>query len=121
MDRNIGDKIKYLRQRKSLSQYALAKKAGIAQSTLSYIEKNAKQPRFDTLQALCAALDVTIFELLIYGEDTSPRRFFEEGRAMPALSCSARDFERYLYWLYVNAEGSSPENTLAVCESENPI
>jgi transcriptional regulator with XRE-family HTH domain len=121
MSKNIGDKIKYIRQQKNLSQYTLAKKAGVAQSTLSYIEKGAKQPRFETLQALCIALGVTVFELLACGEDRAPTRFFEEQREASAISLNAQDFERYLYLLYLRDEGLSAERTLFVCESEISI
>jgi transcriptional regulator with XRE-family HTH domain len=121
MNKNIGDKIKYMRQQKKLSQYTLAKKAGVAQSTLSYIEKGAKRPRFETQQAICAALGVTVFALLTCSEDTRPTRFFKEASAEPAAPCCAGNFERHLYRLYLDGEGPSVANALSVCESEIPI
>ena len=121
MNRNIGDKIKYMRQRKNLSQYALAKKAGVAQSTLSYIEKGAKQPRFDTLRALCAALDITMLEFLTCNEDVSTTRFFREEHPEPAYFINAGDFERYLYQMVISEDELPAVHALSVCESESLI
>ena len=116
MSRNIGDKIKYVRQQKHMTQCELARMAGVAQSTLSYIEKGGKKPRFETLRALCRALNVTMLELLVSGEDTKPGRFLREERATEMASCSARDFERYLYRLYL-LDKELPAVASSVCES----
>jgi len=68
---NIGEQIKTARERARLSQGALAKKAGIAQSTLSYIEKGEKSPTMDTVVAICEGLSISVLELLIIGEPES--------------------------------------------------
>lgn len=53
------------RVKRGLSQNQLAKLAGIPQSVLSDIEGGkTKAPRIDTLQAIAAALGVTVSELL---------------------------------------------------------
>lgn len=126
MGRNIGEKIRFMRKQKNITQYALAKKAGVAQSTLSYIEKGSKIPRFDTFHALCRALDTTILELLSCGEDINPTRFFNEtpGLKRPALCAGAKpapadmdDFERFMYLSYLG-EKDKTAGALSVCESE---
>jgi len=116
MSKNIGDKIKTLRQQRGFSQYALAKKAGVSQSTLSYIEKGAKTPRFETLQALCRAMDVTLLDLLVCGEPIHPTRFLKEKEASgPVLTTG---FEQYLYLLLLGKEPSPAICISSACESE---
>lgn len=63
----VGEKVKKYRKEKNLSQNALAKKAGIAQSALSAIESNVKNPSAVTVELLARALGCTTAELL--GED----------------------------------------------------
>jgi transcriptional regulator with XRE-family HTH domain len=71
MSIDIGEKIKNLRISNGMSQNTLAKKAGIAQSTLSYVENGCKQPKFETLQSVCQGLGISVFELLAYNEIAS--------------------------------------------------
>ncbi len=71
MNIDIGDKIKNMRICKGMSQNTLAKKSGIAQSTLSYVESGCKQPKFETLQSVCRGLGIGVFELLAYDGITS--------------------------------------------------
>ncbi|MBQ9211688.1 MAG: helix-turn-helix transcriptional regulator [Clostridia bacterium] len=52
----VGENIRYLRQKQRLSQKALAKAAGISQSTLSAIESNHQNPSVYTLRELSSAL-----------------------------------------------------------------
>ena len=57
--------IKQLRRKLGLSQTELARRAGIRQGVLSYIESGrTKHPRVDTLAAIAAALGVRIEDLL---------------------------------------------------------
>lgn len=78
----IGKKVRSIRQANGISQIALAKKAGIAQSTLSYIENGKKSPQFDTLAAICKALDISILELLTYNEPDISFKLFQQNPAL---------------------------------------
>jgi transcriptional regulator with XRE-family HTH domain len=60
----VGENIKRIREEKNFSQNALAKKAGIAQSALSAIENNVKNPSSVTLELLAGALECTVAELI---------------------------------------------------------
>ncbi len=56
--------IKELRERKGLTQTELARRAGIRQGVLSYIESGrTKNPRIDTLSAIAAVLKVPVEKL----------------------------------------------------------
>jgi putative transcriptional regulator len=52
-----------LREKRSLSQYALAKKVGIAQSHLQGIERGETEPRIRLAMRLAEALGVSVREL----------------------------------------------------------
>ncbi len=117
MNKDIGEKIRDMRQQKGLTQLELARKAKVAQSTLSYIEKGAKTPRFETLNALCSAMGITLFELLTFGEPTHPTRFLQEN----AGSAPAGSFEHYLYRLLLGKEPQPAVCTSSACESENSV
>lgn len=60
----VGENIKEKRKEKYLSQNQLAKRAGIAQATLSAIESSTKSPAVDTVEKLAAALECPMSELL---------------------------------------------------------
>ena len=75
---DIGGKIQKIRISKGITQSTLSKKTGVAQSTLCYIENGDKHPHFDTLSSVCKGLDISVFELLSYGEKKSSTKMFEE-------------------------------------------
>lgn len=54
----IGDNLKRFRQREALTQAELAEKAGIAEVTLSRIERNVADPHMSTIRKLARELDV---------------------------------------------------------------
>ena len=65
------------RKKRGMSQAELARKAGVPQGVISYIEcGRTKHPRIDTLQAIAAALQCTVDELLQGGAE------HEAGRAV---------------------------------------
>jgi len=57
--------IRELRKKRGISQNELARRSGVKQSVLSYIESGrTKHPRIDTLAAIAAALEVPIEALM---------------------------------------------------------
>lgn len=78
MNKEIGTKIRKLRELRHITQFELSQKAGIAQSTLSYIENGKKAPQFDTLCAICHGLGISVFELFSYDVLKSSKKFFEQ-------------------------------------------
>ncbi|MGD2251502.1 MAG: XRE family transcriptional regulator [Anaerolineales bacterium] len=57
---NVGQKIRRLRERKNLSQQAMAELSGISRNTLSLIERGQSSPTVGTLKRLADALNVDI-------------------------------------------------------------
>lgn len=67
---DFGARIKQLREAAGLSQNELARRAGLAQSGLSYLESGAKGPSIDTLLRICSALGLSLSQFL--GEEDNP-------------------------------------------------
>lgn len=61
---NIGLAIKSIRKKLSITQYELAEKCGISQTSLSQIETGVKRPSHKTLDKICLVLDIP--ESIIY-------------------------------------------------------
>ncbi|MEW6663032.1 MAG: helix-turn-helix domain-containing protein [Bacillota bacterium] len=60
-------KLKELREQKELSQQGLARKAGVAQSSIHYIETGQKSPTIKVLAKIAAALNVNVSDLIESG------------------------------------------------------
>ena len=61
----LGTVLKQLREKRGLTQQALAKRAGIAQGYLSELEAGReKNPGIETLRKLAKALKVSLIELV---------------------------------------------------------
>jgi transcriptional regulator with XRE-family HTH domain len=54
----FAEKLKALRERKGVSQYALAKLTGLSKQGLSRLELGEREPTWTTVQLLSLALDV---------------------------------------------------------------
>ena len=112
---DIGSKILKKRQELHLTQSALAKKAGIAHSTLSYIEQGKKRPQFNTMSAICRVLGISVLELLTFDEQLATRKMFEETMAAQGFQLPADQpgekslrllaFEKHLYAMYIARPG----------------
>ena len=60
-----GEKLKRFRRGQTMTQLELAKKSGVAQSTIAQLESGVrKTPHPGTLRKLADALDVSPYELL---------------------------------------------------------
>ena len=66
--KTLGENIKKVRKECKLSQEDLAHLTGIAQSTLSYMEKGTKSPTTDTLIMICNGLSISLLDLLMMDE-----------------------------------------------------
>lgn len=66
----VGNNIRNLRERKGLTQYELAERAGVTQSHISLCENGAKMPSVKLCQRLAAVFDCPLSSVL----DTSNER-----------------------------------------------
>ena len=61
----IGERIKSAREESGMTQAELGKKVGVSGVAIMRYEKNQRQPRFETLQRIAAALEVHTSQLLV--------------------------------------------------------
>ncbi|MES2701209.1 MAG: helix-turn-helix transcriptional regulator [Bacteroidota bacterium] len=61
---NIGSAIKSIRKKLSITQYELAERCNLSQTSLSQIETGVKRPSQRTINRVCAVLDIP--ESIIY-------------------------------------------------------
>jgi transcriptional regulator with XRE-family HTH domain/tetratricopeptide (TPR) repeat protein len=99
MAATLGENIRAIRHRKALTQEALAEKAKLKKLTLRQIENGKSVPRFQTIQKIARALNVTPEELtgppLSIGEPFGERRiagFSSSGGRHAASEQEARPF-----------------------------
>ena len=60
---NLGERLKFLRESRGLTQSGLSKLAKVSQATIAHIEVNSKDPSVNTLKKIAQALDVHIATL----------------------------------------------------------
>ena len=68
-DNFINERILELCKKKNMSQYELAKRAGITQSSISTLMIRGSQPKISTLQKICAGLDITLAQFFTLDND----------------------------------------------------
>ncbi len=59
----MGQAIRELRQKRDVTQEALAPQAGVTPKTLSLIERGEANPTWGTVRGIAAALDVSMGDL----------------------------------------------------------
>lgn len=66
----VTDRIKRLCRQRHMSMYALSKKTGISQSSLSNLMKRGSAPTFHTLSAICDGLGITLAQFFSDGHES---------------------------------------------------
>ena len=68
---HVGEKIKQVRKSKKITQVELAAKAGIAQTTISAIERGSNSPTVTSLTLIASALEIDAMELIDFNKKTA--------------------------------------------------
>lgn len=104
---NIGDKIRYLRERRNLTQDQLAGDMGLARSSIGMYERNERHPNFELLVKFADYFNVTTDFILGRTEN--------EHGIVVETKVDGHDLE-YHYDSTKNPQGSSPEEQKRVAE-----
>ena len=89
MDMSVGERVKYFRKLKGLSQEELALKAELNAAFLGHLERGLKSPTIKTLEKIVNALDITLGELF-YDEETEDETKQRQEQATQKIIYSVR-------------------------------
>ena len=113
--KSFGLRLKHLRIEKGLTQDELAKKLGVAKSTISLYETNAREPNFNMLTRIADFFNVTVDGLLGRGSlfplGEREKEFMEYYKSLPEKE--KREVESFT--AYLNARKKTDQQA-ASCE-----
>lgn len=66
---NVLERILYYRSQKNWSEYQLAEKSGLTQSTISSWYRKNMLPSISSLEKICNAFEITLSEFFAFEED----------------------------------------------------
>ena len=98
-EKYIINRIKELCDKKQMSMYALSKKTGISQSSLSNLMKRGSTPTFYTLDKICDGLGITLSQF--FSKDIGKFELSEEQRKVLETWESLTDKEKAAVEIYV--------------------
>lgn len=108
----IGQRVKYARKKKNLTQIDIYKKTGISSGNLSDIENNKSHPSAQALISLKRELDVSIDWILTGKEIVQDEFFLKESqleyRTDELLPLS--DQEKEMLWMYRKLDARDRED-----------
>lgn len=98
-EKYITDHIKQLCDKRGMSMYALSKKTGISQSSLSNLMNRGSTPSFFTLDRICDGLGITLAQFFSNEYDGS--NISEEQKKVLEMWDSLTDKEKQAVKIYV--------------------
>lgn len=98
-EKYIANRIKELCDKKQMSMYALSKKTGISQSSLSNLKKRGSTPTFYTLNRICDGLGITLPQF--FSDDIGKLELSSEQKKVLEVWESLTDKEKEAVEIYV--------------------
>lgn len=98
-EKYIANRIKELCDKKQMTMYALSKKTGISQSSLSNLMKRGSTPTFYTLDRICDGLGITLPQF--FSDDIGKLELSSEQERVLRMWESLTDKEKEAVEIYV--------------------
>lgn len=98
-EKYIVNRIEELCDKKQMSMYALSKKTGISQSSLSNLKKRGSTPTFYTLNRICDGLGITLPQF--FSDDIGKLELSSEQKKVLKVWESLTDKEKEAVEIYV--------------------
>lgn len=98
-EKYIANRIKELCDKKQMSMYALSKKTGISQSSLSNLMKRGSTPTFYTLDRICDGLGITLPQF--FSDDIGKLELSSEQKKVLRMWETLTDKEKEAVEIYV--------------------
>lgn len=98
-EKYIANRIRELCDKKQMTMYALSKKTGISQSSLSNLMKRGSTPTFYTLDRICDGLGITLPQF--FSDDIGKLELSSEQEKVLRMWESLTDKEKEAVEIYV--------------------
>ncbi|MCH1981252.1 helix-turn-helix transcriptional regulator [Ruminococcus sp. OA3] len=98
-EKYIANRIKEICDKKQMTMYALSKKTGISQSSLSNLMKRGSTPTFYTLDRICDGLGITLPQF--FSDDIGKLELSSEQKKVLRMWESLTDKEKEAVEIYV--------------------
>lgn len=85
MDVDVGARLRMVRERFSLSQRELAKRAGVTNGTISLIEQNRVSPSISSLKKVLEGLPMTLADFFTFDDRPQTPKVFYRSAELPNL------------------------------------
>lgn len=95
----IGQRIKYYREKLGLTQAKLAERANMDSNNISRIERGEATPSLDTVMKLCNAFSISPNELLMFEYNASKELLIDEV-AVLLKTCNEKDLKRIIEFIH---------------------
>jgi len=89
----LGNRIRYLRNLRRLTQEQLGEKANLNYKYLGAIERGEKNPATDNLSKIAAALDVKLYELFIFENESDNTKLLRDKIDELLKSAGKKEFD----------------------------
>lgn len=76
---DVHNRIKSLAEERNLSAYELAKRSGMALSSLYNMFERGTMPKIETLERICNGMDVTLSDFFVFLSKPRPGGYITEG------------------------------------------
>lgn len=93
MEIDLGNRLRYVRTRHKLSQRALAKRAGVTNSTISLIESNQTNPSVGALKRILDGIPIGLAEFFAI-EPTVSKKVFYQANELTEIGRGAISFRQ---------------------------
>lgn len=115
----VGEKIRKYRKEAGMTQAELGKKAGLSEAMIRQYELGKRNPKFENLNKIAKALNITIDELgMVIIKHSENMHYFDLNRLSDAISAAYAD-EYHHYEIECNYEIDGQEKQLL--ESYNKL
>jgi transcriptional regulator with XRE-family HTH domain len=93
----VGERLRGLREEKKFSQGDIEKRTGLLRCYLSRVENGHTVPSVETLEKICRALEVPLYQLFYEGKDVpTPPKVTQKAPAWGASGDEARLLRKFL-------------------------
>jgi len=91
----IGDRLKWIRESKNMSQGDIEKRTGLLRCYISRVENGHTVPAIETLEKMARAMEIPMYQLFYDGGEEPPVKVVREVAGFGRTASEARTLSRF--------------------------